>query len=822
MSIGPRPWCYLVLAMYVCIHVQTVHGATVRGEDLLQFVSQGHSLGFRGASVVVASSDHALMVQHMGAREVAPVAESLALTVAAPQPFRRVTYPDAWDGVTIVYESAQGGILKSSYLIESRATRRAVEGIQLCYNRSVRLNAAGELEIAFESGIMVESAPSAWQAAGRERREVSVAYRLTDSGEVGFSIGAFDESLPLIIDPLLTWNTFLGGSGEDYGYAMAIDGSGNVYVAGTSNATWGSPIRAYSALNDTFVAKLDGAGSMVWNTFLGGSGGDGCNGIATDSSGNVYVTGMSSSTWGSPLRSYSSGLDAFVARLDSSGGLTWNTFLGGSGADVGACIAVDATGSPFITGQSNVSWGSSIRAHTPGSYDALVAKLGSDGTLLWHTFLGASGGDWGTGLAVDGAGNAYVAGTSSASWGSPILPYSYADAFAAKIAADGSLSWNTFLGGTGTDAAYGVAVDGSGSAFIVGQSTATWGSPQRPYTSLDDAFVVKLASDGSLAWITFLGGSATDHGHVVAVHSGGGITVAGYSTGTWGSPARPYTASTYDGFAARLAGDGSLIWNTFLGGTGDDRGYGVVVDGGGSTCVAGPSTETWGSPIRGFGSGHDVFVTKIPETPTLVQFGTLTAMGTEHGVRVEWKTLSERDTAGFNVWRDDGNGDYQQLNPSMIPNRGSDMSGATYAYDDDHVTAGATCCYALEEVDGEGAGRMHGPVCALAGCYVSALAPTDGSRVSRRKAPEFSWRAWPADRFVLQFSTGPGFDGRTLSFPRRGEFLSGTAFMPSRDQWDRALSLCARRHGGLYWRVLGVDASGSRTSSASSELRIGR
>ncbi len=354
----------------------------------------------------------------------------------------------------------------------------------------------------------------------------------------------------------LTWNTFLGGSSGDAGYGIAVDGSGNVYVAGNSGATWGSPVRAYTSGSDAFAAKLGSSGGLTWNTFLGGSGGDAGRAIAVDGNGNVYVAGYSNATWGSPVRSYNSLGDGFAAKLYSSGGLTWNTFLGGSGVDDGIGIAVDGSGNVYVAGQSDVTWGSPVRAYTSG-WDGFAAKLNSSGGLTWNTFLGGSGYDIGNAIAVDGSGNVYVAGTSDAAWGcSPtactVRAYtSLTDGFAAKLNSSGGLTWNTFLGGSGNDYGFGIAVDGSGNAYVAGTSNAAWGSPMRAYTSGTDAFAARLAPSGGLTWNAFLGGSGYDYGRGIAVDGNGNVYVAGQSTATWGAPVRAYTSGN-DAFVVKL------------------------------------------------------------------------------------------------------------------------------------------------------------------------------------------------------------------------------------------------------------------------------
>ncbi len=177
----------------------------------------------------------------------------------------------------------------------------------------------------------------------------------------------------------MTLNAFLGGSGWDAGYGIAVDGDGNMYVTGESNATWGSPVRAYTETDpvtyDAFAARLDGGtGSLTWNTFLGGSAEDEGHGLVVDGSGNVYVTGRSDATWESPVQAYTAYADAFAAQLDSAGSLTWNTFLGGSGVDYGRGIALDSSSNVYVAGYSTVTWGDPVQPYT-AVYDAFVAQV---------------------------------------------------------------------------------------------------------------------------------------------------------------------------------------------------------------------------------------------------------------------------------------------------------------------------------------------------------------------------------------------------------------------------------------------------------------
>jgi hypothetical protein len=223
---------------------------------------------------------------------------------------------------------------------------------------------------------------------------------------------------------VLQWNTFNGSTLDDYSYDIAI-GGGNIYVTGQSEATWGTPGHAFSGGNDIVVFKLNSSGALAWNTFHGSTYYDDYGyGIAVDGGGNVYVTGKSYSTWGSPVNPYSDNSDIVVLKLDSSGTLAWNTFHGSTYPDEGKGIAVDGTGNVYISGSSQKTWGSPLHAYNGfTSYDIVALKLNSSGAYQWHTFYGSTSTDYGNGIAVDGNENIYVAGSSNATWDTPVNPY---------------------------------------------------------------------------------------------------------------------------------------------------------------------------------------------------------------------------------------------------------------------------------------------------------------------------------------------------------------------------------------------------------------
>jgi hypothetical protein len=446
------------------------------------------------------------------------------------------------------------------------------------------------------------AAPAALRQFTSHRQLLSRADRAVDLG-----VGGSDATRPLLMNPTLTWNTFLGGSGSDSAYAIVVDANGAAYITGYSDQSWGSPIRNYVG-KDAFVAKVDSTGALVWNTFLGGGGADFGQAIALDENGNVYVAGY---------HYYTTQASAFVAKLDSNGVLLWTHSYGGDWMTVEAFgIAVDATGNIYLAGYSNATWGSPVRGYT-SLLDAFVAKLDSSGTLLWNTFLGGTSPDTGWGIAVDHNGSVYVAGKSEATWPGSVLPIrSYSggpDAYVAKLDSNGGLTWYTFLGGGGMDNANDVAVDSGGSIYVAGNSTASWAAPVRPFSgTYSDGFVAKMNSNGGLIWNTFIGGGGIDYVSAVAVDSLGNSFVTGESMAAWGSPFNPYKSD--DAYVAKVNPNGALTWNTFTGGSAQEMGRGIALDVNGNVYFAGLASATWGSPVRPYSSDNDAFVAKIQTT----------------------------------------------------------------------------------------------------------------------------------------------------------------------------------------------------------------
>jgi len=384
-----------------------------------------------------------------------------------------------------------------------------------------------------------EAAPPRPSSAGLHPSETPDSSTLPN---VAFQIAAYDSSRPLIIDPVLAWSTYLGGSGLEEGRGIAVDPAGNAYVTGLTSTlgsgfpgTAGSQIQsALGSGGDAFVTKLNAAGTaLVYSTYLGGSDFDQGFGIAVDAAGNAYVTGLTKTpgsgfpgTAGSQIQSTFGGIDnAFVTKLNAAGtALVYSTYLGGSGAE-GQGIAVDQAGNAYVTGVTSTpgsggfsgTAGSQIQSTLGGALDAFVTKVNATGTaLVYSTYLGGSGDDQGFGIAVDLAGNAYVTGlTGTPGSGFPgtagsLVQSTYGgggDAFVTKVNAAGTaLVYSTYLGSSvGDDIGFGIAVDQVGNAYVTGFTSSPGSSfpgtasslIQHTFGGVSDAFVAKITNNAS-------------------------------------------------------------------------------------------------------------------------------------------------------------------------------------------------------------------------------------------------------------------------------------------------------------------------------------
>ena len=624
--------------------------------------------------------------------------------------YREVAYENLYDGVDLVYRATARGV-KYEFRLRPGVDPAVVA---MTYEGAERLivMGTGDLRVLTSSGDFVDSAPAAFQG----RDGVPCTFVLRSRSSYGYDCRGVDPSRPLVIDPLV-YSTYLGGAGDDVGYSVAVDDAGNAYVTGHTwsadfPATAGAFNTTLEGSSDAFVAKLDPAGAnLAYATFLGGGSEDRGLSIAVDATGDSFVAGTTFSTDfpvtpGANDTSYNGDWDAFVVKLDPAGAvLVYASYLGGGVAEEGRSIAVDDAGNVYVTGYTN----SANFPVTPGAFDTsyvdpwgfvdiFLARLDpASSSLLYSTYVGGSGRDFGVSIAVDAWGNATVIGyTNSTDF--PVTPgandttynggTAYGDAFVAKVdPAGATLIYATFLGGGSEDQASSVAIDGAGAAYVTGitQSLdfpAAAGALDTSLNGSEDAFVAKLDSTGtSLLYATYLGGTGREtFRSFLALDVAGNVYAAGLTNST-DFPVTPDandttynggTASGGDAFVAKLDSTGtSLLYATYLGGTADDVPYAIAVGASGEAYVVGGTDSTDFPATPGVfggthsGGGRDAFVAKLtlrPSAPDLAVFsadigsvppGPVTT-GTNITIEATVHNLGDRDASPVLVRYHDG------------------------------------------------------------------------------------------------------------------------------------------------------------------------
>ncbi len=561
--------------------------------------------------------------------------------------YGRVDFHEVYPGIGLSYYGHEGQV-EYDFLVapgaDPKRIRWRVEGAQ-----EVRLDEHDRLVLSVPGGELIHHAPLLYQDVAGERRPVTGRYVRYGTHEVGFQIGEYDSTRPLVIDPVLSYSTYLGGGDDDLGTALALDSTGHLYVTGITRSVDFPLANPYQASNpgyySVFIAKLNPAGSaLVYSTYLGGSGFDSGLDLDVDSFGNAYVTGETDSTnfpTVNPLQPSNAGgsqpYDAFVAKLSPSGSaLLYSTYLGGSGYDRGESIEVDSSGNMYLAGpttSTDFPLANPLQARYAGGEDAFVAKLGATGSALaYSTYLGGNSLDYAVGLSVDATGNAYVIGwTSSANFpiANALQPTKRGvnDAFISKLNATGSaFVYSTFLGGWQDDYGEAIAADPSGNAYAAGFTYSTdfptVNAAQATLAGQDDVFVAKLTPTGSgLSYSTYLGGSGFDAPYDVTLDSLGRVHVTGFTGSTDFPIVAPLQAAhggNEDAFVAALTPAGSAFaYSTYLGGSGNDAGYGIASGLSGDVYVTGYTSSTnfpTATPLQATNAGgQDAFIARVAE-----------------------------------------------------------------------------------------------------------------------------------------------------------------------------------------------------------------
>lgn len=516
--------------------------------------------------------------------------------------FQRVRFRGIYPGIDLVWRS-RGTDLEYEFLAGAGADPSRIR-VRFGGVRSISVDEQGNLIVETPFGKIEHRHPTAWQEVAGRRREVEIAVRL-EGTTAGFQLGPYDRHRPLWIDPVIAYSTYVGGAGYDAGYAITTDGAGGVYVTGTT-ASISFPAQGSSvnSNNNAFVMKFSESGDLIYTTVLAGDGNSSGQAIAADSSGNVYIAGTTEAgnfpaTPGAWQTVFGGVADAFAAKLNSGGNLIYATYIGGLGQEAGTGIAIDPSGNAYVSGYTSSLFpttpGAAQTLYAGGFADAFVVKLNTSGSAaVYSTLLGGAGNDEAQAIVVDAAGNACIAGYTD----SPNLPVYAAwqpfsggegDALIACLNATGS-SWTmvSYLGGSNLDQAYALASDASGNLYVAGTTYSsdfpvTAGVVQPANAGSYDAFIAKLSAGGStLVYATYLGGNSSDAATTIAVGSTSDVWIGGYTDSTTfplSSAWQSVAGGSFDGFISHLSSDATvLLSSSLLGGSGDDRVLGISLD----------------------------------------------------------------------------------------------------------------------------------------------------------------------------------------------------------------------------------------------------
>ncbi|MBI5635246.1 MAG: SBBP repeat-containing protein, partial [Nitrospirae bacterium] len=606
--------------------------------------------------------------------------------------FGEVYYKDVYAGIDMRFYAATGG-MEYDFIVHPGADP---EKIKLAFEGAdgIDVGNSGDLVVKTSIGDLLHRAPHIYQIVEGKKVEVSGKYEVAQgdtepvsktavvapglsfplvgnpseerlrtsrsdrlgAAAVSFKLASYDKSKPLVIDPFLEYSTYLGGNGDDAGFGITIDASGNSYVTGytlstdfpTASALQGSNAGVY----DVFVTKINSDGSgPVYSTYLGGADHDEGAGIKVDSSGNAYITGYTASSdfpTASALQgTKTGGFDAFITQINAAGnGLVYSTYLGGTGDDGGSAIALDTAENAYITGYTHSAdfpTASPLYGAFAGVSDAFITKIDASGSaLVYSTYIGGTGDDEADGITVDASGNAYITGitdstdfpTASALQGTNSGGF---DAFITQINAAGNgLVYSTYIGGAGDDWGSAIALDIAENAYITGNTNSTdfptASALQVANAGMIDAFIIKITAGGSLVYSTYLGGAGDDIASSIAIDTSGIAFIIGRTSSSTDFPITSalyasYSGGANDAFITKINASGSgLDYSTYIGGTGDDWGIAIALDSAGTVYVTGIADSSdfpTVLPLYGHAVGYDVFVAKISNlTLTISKNGT--------------------------------------------------------------------------------------------------------------------------------------------------------------------------------------------------------
>ena len=578
--------------------------------------------------------------------------------------YTKVSYKDIYPGIDLVYHSNNSQLEYDLIVFQGSK----LDSISLTFQgiKPLKLDKTGDLVLENKFGRLHQHRPIAYQIINGKKSFIESKYVLKSKYEVGFQIAPYDPTIPLIIDPTVVYISYIRGGFDDVVSHIAVDSDGNAYVTGRTNslsiATGNAVQNTFKGgTSDAFVTKFNSEGKVVYSTYLGGSFADIGTTIAVDSSGNAYISGITSSSdfpvFNSLQANYGGGLsDAFIAKINPTGdALIFSSFLGGARTDVGSGIAVDADNNIYLTGftdSADFPLQSPLQNAIAGSSDIFVIKLQAVGDrLLYSTYIGGTDAENSFGITIDSIGNAYVVGTTS-SMDFPTsnpLQAKYGGgtegAFILKLSSEGNkLLFSTFIGGSSSDFGKAIAIDAERNIYITGGTRSInfplMNALQAAYGGdAFDAFILKInATNNALIYSTFLGGRGLDFSEAISVDFAGNAIIAGSTNSTNFPIANPIAnsiqatnAGQFDAFITKLNSLGNtLVYSTYLGGRKNAGGSGIALDKNNDAYIVGntiPGTISLMlnqnlsiiNPLDVI-VGFDVFISKIQDPILVLDF----------------------------------------------------------------------------------------------------------------------------------------------------------------------------------------------------------
>lgn len=582
---------------------------------------------------------------------------------AIAQKFSKITYLDVYPGIDLLFYFTKDGQLEYDFVVGPKGK---ISDIKIKYSgvEEVKINADGSLTARTPFGSVTENAPYAYQQEDKKR--VAAAF-MVENNIVSFS--AADYIGTLVIDPVLEWATYFGGSEYDAIMDIAKGIDGMLYAVGNTNslsniATTGAFQIAYGGGSnpvgaDAFLAKYDPLGNLIWTTYYGGNNVDQGSGIATDTIGNIYIAGRTNSAQSIATAGVhqetkagtSAGYDAYIAKFDTSGARVWGTYYGGTGAEGAQNIVMttDHYNNIYLAGNTasttGIATSGTHQQNRSGTSDGFLAKFSTNGLLEWGTYVGGTSVDVINGITTDTAGNIYVIGNTTSIDGisttgtHQLNNAGGTDAFVIKFSPVGIREWGTYIGGAAYEEGTGIVADSFGSIYITGSTESTAGisttNAHQPFNSggINDMFFGKIdAQTGTMNWGTYYGGSGNDFMAKPILGSSGTVILTGTSTST-------NNITTPDAIMPNHTGDGKLVvaifdtngvrqWGTYLGGNLSELNTSGILTlenelwlSGYTNSSNGLSTPGANQPV--FGGNHDGYLLKVnlcfaPQRPNTV------------------------------------------------------------------------------------------------------------------------------------------------------------------------------------------------------------